>query len=863
METLRKLASQIETRERGSALLVALMVILGLSLLGLSFVAMSETEGAISLNQRNYSQAQTVSEAGAKIVTDWFNAPERIAALGLMPPVASETTLKLERWIDTNADGGDENIGRWKVSQPYFCCDKPFQGGGHGNRLWGTHTSPDILIDESTAAGRTFLASFNTSLFPNPTSGEITEIRIYAPPIIGAVATPNDINGTVGAGQGYYDFSPSGGQQGIRYGLATIAVRATLKRLPGQLLTAAGNRVLSERTTRIVISEWPFPGPQGPIQSNANIQTGGSVVVHWGRMTAQGTMYIKRDLQGLPWMDAHTRIPFWYGGYDTSVEWQPTNPYQVDDIVRPTSAYPAIAADHNYIVTVAGTTGPTEPVAWSTTAGGFTTSGTVTFKERSIARFQIDPGSGAADYPRRPWLYDIINLPFEDPWVEARARAGFQNPGTPAGPQPYPWNWSGGQASTAEPNPKLSNWFQNQNTTVGPPGLYKEVVFPRINYTFWKDLALAGGSDIGVKYLRWVSADIFTDGLQTKTFKQWTNTGGTSPAQPGFYFFDTKNGQNPQVPGGAAFLTPAVNINSGGGNIWTMSGFIYLNAVEFGTQGVHGVDGDFNFPGEPYLDKGYRLVDTTTTPWQLKRNALGVLEPLVAEKADNRFWDYQDVNGNNKFDLFLQQRPSITRNTTAVVPNVWMPVQYYDGCTIFDNSDGTPCPVAGTCCSEPHEPYLNLQYPINACCTGGSYPYELTVGWQAPASQTKRAKKKLLPDETAMPNCAGADAAVWDAMIPPRSLMYCSSNLYDRDGEFDTWSGVQEAPVLNGVFYNEGRLNSQGNARYFGSLLINGDVDNVGTPEVWFDERLIKNEWPPSTWPFPRVFATSTRTDDL
>ena len=60
--------------------------------------------------------------------------------------------------------------------------------------------------------------------------------------------------------------------------------------------------------------------------------------------------------------------------------------------------------------------------------------------------------------------------------------------------------------------------------------------------------------------------------------------------------------------------------------------------------------------------------------------------------------------------------------------------------------------------------------------------------------------------------------------------MYCSSNLYDRDGEFDTWSGVQEAPVLNGVFYNEGRLNSQGNARFFGSLLINGSVDNAGTP---------------------------------
>lgn len=857
METLKKLASTIDTRERGSALLVALMVILGLSLLGLAFVAMSETEGAISLNHRNYSQAQTVSEAGAKIVTDWFNAPERMAALGLMPPVASETTLKLARWIDQDGDGSDENIGRWKVSQPVFCCDKPFKAGGVGNRLWGTYFSPDILIDESTNAGRTFLAAFNTSLFPNPTAGEITEIRIYAPPIVGAVNTPNDINGTVPAGQGYYDLSPSGGQQGIRYGLATVAVKATLKRLPGQLLTAAGNRVLSERTTRIVISEWPFPGPQGPIQSNANIQTGGSVVVHWGRMTAQGTMYIKRDLQGLPWMDAHTRIPFWYGGYDSSYEWEPNKDYELDDIVRPTSTYAAIAADHNYIVTGAGTTDAIEPAAWATTAGGVTTSGTVTFRERSIARWKIDPGSGAADYPRRPWLFDIINLPFEDPWVEARARAGFQNPGTPAGPQPYPWNWAGLQPSTDDPNPKLSNWFQDQNTTVGPPGLYKEVVFPRINYTFWKDLALAGQGTEGVFYFRWVSADLFTNGAQTKTFKAWTNTGATPRAEEGFYFFDTKNGQNPQVPGGAAFLTPAVNVNSGGGNIWTMSGFIYLNAVEFGTQGVHGVDGDFNFPGEPYLDESFREVDTATG--LLARDALGALKDVAAQYRGNRYWDYQDVNGNSQFDLYLKQRPSITRNTTATVANVWMPVQFYDGCTIANN---TTC-AAANCCSEPHEPYLNLQYPLNACCTGSSYPNTLTMGWQAPGSQTMRPKKKLLPDETAMPDCTGADALVWDDYVPPRSLMYCTSNLYDRDGEFDTWSGVQEAPVLNGVFYNEGNLNSQGNARYFGSLLINGNVDNVGTPEVWFDERLIKDEWPPASWPFPRVFITSTRTDDL
>ena len=50
---------------RGSALLVSLMVIVGLSLLGLGFVAISETETAIAKNQLSVAQTQAVAEAGA------------------------------------------------------------------------------------------------------------------------------------------------------------------------------------------------------------------------------------------------------------------------------------------------------------------------------------------------------------------------------------------------------------------------------------------------------------------------------------------------------------------------------------------------------------------------------------------------------------------------------------------------------------------------------------------------------------------------------------------------------------------------------------------------------------------------------
>ena len=60
---------------RGSALLVSLMVMVGLSLLGLGFVAISETESTIAKNQSQALQTLTVAEAGAKMAVEWFQDP--------------------------------------------------------------------------------------------------------------------------------------------------------------------------------------------------------------------------------------------------------------------------------------------------------------------------------------------------------------------------------------------------------------------------------------------------------------------------------------------------------------------------------------------------------------------------------------------------------------------------------------------------------------------------------------------------------------------------------------------------------------------------------------------------------------------
>ena len=65
--TRRKLFSR---RDRGSALLVSLMVIAGLSILGLGFVALSEAEATIAKNEAQALQTQAIAEAGAKLVVE-------------------------------------------------------------------------------------------------------------------------------------------------------------------------------------------------------------------------------------------------------------------------------------------------------------------------------------------------------------------------------------------------------------------------------------------------------------------------------------------------------------------------------------------------------------------------------------------------------------------------------------------------------------------------------------------------------------------------------------------------------------------------------------------------------------------------
>jgi hypothetical protein len=141
-----------------------------------------------------------------------------------------------------------------------------------------------------------------------------------------------------------------------------------------------------------------------------------------------------------------------------------------------------------------------------------------------------------------------------------------------------------------------------------------------------------------------------------------------------------------------------------------------------------------------------------------------------------------------------------------------------------------------TDCSLPHEPYLNLIYPDQAVDKSGKVNV-VTVGWEDPTKQTYRAKLKGITCTSS----SGDD---------------CTSNSYDLDG-----ARTDLNVILYGVLYNEGQYNAEGDAAYYGSVLIKDNITKgTGTADVWFDEKLIKGSWAPAN--MPRVIVFNEQTDE-
>ncbi len=725
------------SEERGSALLVSLMVMVGLSLLGLGFVTASETESAISANQRNYTQALSIAETGVKAAVEWFQNPESMADIGLLP--VNHVNLKTTRIL------GGTGIGYYKGSGGDLF-DRPFKPAPV-DRLYGDVDHADVKIDRNSVQGRAFLDAFNTAILGNTQNGEVTEILVYAPPIVG---------GTLN-GDGFWE-------GGTRYGLATIRATSTIFRD-----RVARTGIIAERSVTVVVTEWPFPGPQGPVQSNASISTAGNFGVHWGKMTSSESMNIFNSWAALPWFNAYDRITI-DRGYPTQNKCGP-----FDD--QPCEA--------QYLPLASGTDLPTD----------------------------------------HDWLAEMVGRTVVDPWWEARSRMNITNMGGDTTPIPYAKIDHLVNDVVSTPRAGYSGWGQFQDRNDYPN--HKEVIFPRIDYDFWKEIAIQGSSSgqEGIYYLRPTGGINYTDGSTTKNFGEWVNV--NRDGNPGFYFFDTMNGLNPQGPGAPGTLAPAILLNSGvDGPGFRMEGFIYLNVASYQSTGLSPPTQWVPFPGEPYRDVGYQRINP------------GTGEPIAGQAnfdANNGQWDYQDVNDNGRFDVFVNNLVAKTRPSGGGSFFPYLPVAHYVGCN------------PGVNCSEPHEPYLNIIYPTTAKTGGmGGSPTPVVVGWQPQGAQTRRAKARPGGVTPACPSDNTFNAN-------------CTSNGYDRDGGYTNDLQL----LLNGVLYVEGDfLGTAGNGEYFGSVLVEGDFSSTGTSEVWFDERLIKGDWPPPEFNFPRVYISAMKTDE-
>ena len=88
------------TGESGSALVLAILVSVLLTLLGISFLFMSQTENLIARNEKLAAQALYVAEAGARAVKRWFDLP------GELLPTPPPTLLQVERGLRTVDDAG-------------------------------------------------------------------------------------------------------------------------------------------------------------------------------------------------------------------------------------------------------------------------------------------------------------------------------------------------------------------------------------------------------------------------------------------------------------------------------------------------------------------------------------------------------------------------------------------------------------------------------------------------------------------------------------------------------------------------------------------------------------------------------------
>lgn len=266
--------------QRGSALVLALLVVVVLTVLGVAFVVMAQIENRIAESERLSAQALFVSEAAARVVIRWFDLPDPAAGFAFPPVEAVDRSLRAidedgdpatpahrqdgsawpvyKQGVDRNADGEEDLF------------DRPFRSDRRDAFL-GTEDGPDLRIDgDRPGPGRDLLERLCATLLAgHPGAGtgaraRIARIEVYAPPSLRVAGA------------------------WVRQGIATLKVVARMER-------EADAEVLAEKTLRAVVAEIPYSIPYGPLHSCGDLWLPGALRIHWGAVTALGEARLDED----------------------------------------------------------------------------------------------------------------------------------------------------------------------------------------------------------------------------------------------------------------------------------------------------------------------------------------------------------------------------------------------------------------------------------------------------------------------------------------------------------------------------------------------------------------------------------------
>jgi type II secretory pathway pseudopilin PulG len=863
--------------DRGSALIISMMIMVILTMLGVTFAVLATQEERISVNARDHDQVLYAAEAACDIARTWFQDP---SSANLFKPADNEMNTALRKgtvfkdgWDnnqeralmesspsdtdpEVDASAGNTYVGGSQNGNGSARFDKPFRGS-YKNSFWGRQLTPDVVLcgdaalnvdgfggADCNATMKGYMDKLNRAISMTANlrgaghssrdfgTVEIEQIRVYRPPLDYILVS--------------------------RYGIATVEATA-VKRIR--------NQIVARRTVREVLQEIPFPGPSGAIESEGEISAGGSAGVHWGQVVSSATSDdIVINSGGNNWADAAAaRSASSRWGYHYTI-----NP---------------AAFGRNADATHTG-------VSFLTEASG---------SEKNFTTNATEP--------------PVIG----DPWLMFRARRSILGgPGSWAvgAVQPSPWDNTGAVIATnggvkleKDTPSNQSHYFQRQI-----------VRFPPIDYDIWKSVAQSGMPNMN--YFKWTSGTSYQRN-GTGTAQVWTDW--LSQLQTGIFFFDTADSARPDhlgVGGASTNLTGDHGWQTG----LVVHGFVYLNSAQFHTNGIGSVPTmDAQMPGEPFLDDGIDLHGPSDTkgddcicirydkeqgcvlgarPIRYWWDASAVGTPERQTNCVNPNNDGDDcpcnnlqltaMRANDATKLITQREAETFRNgvwdsdiDNDGVSDAGMTLSGLTNWAAFvdanDNSNdgfGTNGGVGWLTQSTPN-------YPTTRKSAQGAITGQTDADWRrdprflnhlgtgahniGAAGVLRMVYEPFLNFD--YPDIGANTVGGW-AVQPqnhgPRTDWRASGDPVERTGGVptrvttrarDAIGGIMQLDVaIDGIFYCEGEYSGAGNLKVYGSLLMRGGYSGTGSVDTWFNEAVVRGDWPPAKWKLPRVYVTGHDT---